>query len=335
MSALEPASRPASNTGMFQPRATLTDDPAGDLAPFSETEGAAIVDIQRFSLHDGPGIRTTIFFKGCALRCAWCQNPESLRIRPEMAFYSERCRNTLRCAEVCPEDAIIKGTDRRIDFSKCTACGLCAEACDHDAIRLVGTRIDEEALVEEILKDRDFFIDSGGGVTLSGGEPMMQAAYLKRLLPRLKAHDLHITMQTGGMFRWAHMEHVLPHLDLIYFDLKHMDSAAHRQLTGAGNEQILENFIRLVQCGARIEARMPVVPGLNDSADNIRATARFLRSQGHSALHCLAYHNLGEAKIPRIAPILAPLNMPSLDPRALEDMAHRFKEEGIDVILCD
>ncbi|MCF8470200.1 MAG: glycyl-radical enzyme activating protein [Parvibaculum sp.] len=296
---------------------------------------AAIVDIQRFSLHDGPGIRTTVFFKGCALRCAWCQNPESLRIGQEMAFYSERCRNTMRCAAVCPEDAIIEGPDLRIDFSKCTACGLCAEACDHDAIRLIGTHLDEETLVAEILKDRDFFIDSGGGVTLSGGEPMMQAAYLKSLLPRLKAHDLHIAMQTGGLFNWAHMEPLLPHLDLIYFDLKHMDSATHKRLTGAGNEQILDNFSRIAKSGVRIEARMPVVPGFNDNEENIRATARFLDGQGHRALHCLAYHNLGEAKIPRIAPILAPLGLPSLDPDMLHDMARRFKEEGIDVIICD
>tara|TARA_R110002110_G_scaffold31396_1_gene110721 strand:- start:30318 stop:31280 length:963 start_codon:yes stop_codon:yes gene_type:complete len=320
---------------MSWPRAILPDNAAGGPAMTAGTEDAAIVDIQRFSLHDGPGIRTTIFFKGCALRCAWCQNPESLRIKPEMAFYSERCRNTMRCAAVCPEDAIIEEPDHRIDFSKCTACGLCAEACDHDAIRLIGTHLDEETLVAEILKDRDFFIDSGGGVTLSGGEPMMQAAYLKRLLPRLKAHGLHIVMQTGGLFNWAHMEPLLPYLDLIYFDLKHMDSEAHKRLTGAGNEQILDNFSRIVKSGVRVEARMPVVPGLNDDAENIRATARFLGSQGHWALHCLAYHNLGEAKIPRIAPILAPLGMPSLDLSALHDMARRFKEEGIDVIICD
>lgn len=313
----------------------MPDDPAGAPAMTAGTRDAAIVDIQRFSLHDGPGIRTTIFFKGCALRCAWCQNPESLRIRQEMAFYSERCQNTMRCAAVCPEDAIIEGPDRRIDFAKCTACGLCAEACDHDAIRLIGTHLDEETLVAEILKDRDFFIDSGGGVTLSGGEPMMQAVYLKRFLPRLKAHGLHIAMQTGGLFNWAHIEPLLSHLDLIYFDLKHMDSEAHKRLTGAGNEQILDNFSRIVKSGVRIEARMPVVPGLNDDAENIRATARFLEGQGHAALHCLAYHNLGEAKISRIAPILAPLGMPSLDPDALHDMARRFKEEGIDVIICD
>lgn len=316
---------------MFEPRAPSMDQPTR----LSEEESAIIVDVQRFSLHDGPGVRTTVFFKGCALRCLWCQNPESLRVKPEMAFYSERCRGDRRCAAACPEGAIIEGPDRRIDFSRCTACGLCAKACDHGAIRLIGARSTAEALVEEILKDRDFFADSGGGVTLSGGEPMLQAAFLKHLLPRLKTHGLHVAMETAGLFNWAQMPALLPHLDLIYFDLKHMDDAAHRRLTGAGNALILENFSRLARSGARLEARIPVAPGFNDDTDNIRATARFLLSCGHSRLHCLAYHNLGEAKLPRIAPILAPLNMQSLDPRALEDAARRFREEGLDVIVAD
>jgi pyruvate formate lyase activating enzyme len=294
---------------------------------------ATVVDIQRFSLHDGPGIRTTVFFKGCVLRCAWCQNPESLRPAPEMAYYRERCASEWRCAAVCPRGAILADPHQRVDFANCDACGRCVEACGHDALRLVGRRFDVATLAREILKDRDFFRDSGGGVTLSGGEPMMQAAFLQRLLPLLAAEDLHVTMQTCGMFPWARMEPLLPHLDLVQFDLKHMDSAAHERLTGAGNAPILDNFARLARSGVRLEARMPMIPGLNDDPENIRAVARFLARHGHSTLRCLPYHDLGEAKLPRLAPILAPLGRASLLPPALEPIARRFGEEGIDVTL--
>jgi pyruvate formate lyase activating enzyme len=251
-----------------------------------------------------------------------------------MAYDRERCAYGWQCRAVCPQGAILSQRDHRIDFTRCDACGRCAEACDHEALRLVGTRFTAETLVREIVKDRDFFVDSGGGVTLSGGEPMMHAAFLQRLLPLLATEGLHVAMQTCGMFPWARMEPLLPFLDLIQFDLKHMDNAAHERLTGVGNEAILENFAGLARSGVRLEARMPVIPGLNDDRENIRAMARFLARHGHSTLQCLAYHNLGEAKLPRLAPILAPLGKASLDPHALAPIAERFKEEGIDVALC-
>lgn len=298
-----------------------------------DAENPAVVDVQRFSLHDGPGIRTTVFFKGCVLRCAWCQNPESLRVAPEMAFHANRCAFELRCAAACPRGAILADRRRRIDFSACDACGRCVDACGHEALRLVGQRWPVDALAAELLKDRDYFRDSGGGVTLSGGEPMMHAAYLRRLLPRLAAEGIHVAMQTCGLFPWGRVEPLLPLLDLVQFDLKHMDRDAHERLTGAGNEQILANFAHLARRAVRLQPRMPVIPGLNDDDRNLRATARFLAGHGHRTLHCLPYHALGEAKLPTIAPILRPLGRSSLDPRALEGVARRFAKEGIDVVL--
>lgn len=294
----------------------------------------AVVDVQRFSLHDGPGIRTTVFFKGCVLRCAWCHNPESLRREPEMAFHADRCAGGGRCAAACPSGAILTGPARRIDFARCDACGRCAEACGHEALRVVGRRLPVEALAAEILLDRDYFAESGGGVTLSGGEPTLHPAYLSALLPRLAAERIHVVLQTCGLFQWERVVALLRWVDLVQFDLKHMDDAAHLRLTGAGNERILANFARLVASGVAVEPRMPVIPGLNDDAENVRATARFLAGHGHRTLRCLPYHDFGEAKLPRLAPMLAPLGRPRLDPPALDPLVRRFGKEGIGVVVC-
>jgi pyruvate formate lyase activating enzyme len=161
---------------------------------------AVIFDIQRFSIHDGPGIRTTVFFKGCPLRCAWCQNPESHQPKPEIAFYKQRCSKCLTCKEACPENAILENPDQRIDYNKCIVCSQCVSACLYEALKTVGAMWDIEQLLEEIKKDTDFFFDSGGGITLSGGEPAVQSRFLKHFLPLLKDQGVHINMETCGVF---------------------------------------------------------------------------------------------------------------------------------------
>lgn len=294
-----------------------------------------IFDIQRFSLHNGPGIRTTVFFKGCPLRCAWCQNPEAIDPNPEMAFFAERCQECLRCAAACPAKAVRKETKRRIAFEACTACGACATACPNRALQRIGREWRQEALVAELVKDRDFYRDSGGGVTLSGGEPMQQSPFLLALLPLLKAADIQIALQTSGLFAWSQIEPLLPHLDLIFFDLKHMDAVAHRKLTGCDNRTILANFTRLAQRGAPLQARMPVVPGLNDSQINLAATARFLYQRGHRLVHCLPYHNLGEAKLARLGSAQKPLGLSRPSGADLQTMKAVMAEEGIHAVVYD
>lgn len=301
----------------------------------TNSDRAVIFDIQRFSLHDGPGIRTTVFFKGCPLRCAWCQNPESQARRPEIAFYAERCRGCFRCRSSCPAGAILDGKDRRVDYARCNACGACARACPADALRLIGSLPDPESLAADILKDRDFFADSGGGLTLSGGEPMIYPGYVLRLLRLMHDARIHTAIETCGVFRIADMKDLLPYLDLVYFDLKHMDPGKHREYTGADNRAILSNFSGLSKAFRRLQARMPVVPGFNDDGKNIRATARFLSGTGRRSIHCLPYHNLGESKLARLHTAQRPLGLTPPDREAMVQVKKIFKQEGINAIIYE
>jgi len=297
---------------------------------------AIVFDIQRFSLHDGPGIRTTVFFKGCPLSCRWCQNPESIKNVPEIAFYEECCRSCFECNDACYEDAIVIAQNKsRIDYSKCNGCGDCAHRCPHRALRLIGNAFSPEALVEEIIKDKEFFIDSGGGVTLSGGEPMIYPSFLETLLPMIKEQGIHINMETSGCFKWDQILKILPRLDLIYFDLKHMDGTTHKQITGKDNRPIQENFKKLSKAPVTLQARMPVIPGINDDHENIMATATFIKRQGHHRIHCLPYHNWGEVKIARIGSHLRSLHLKPLGPDDLVPVSRFFSKEGIDAVIYD
>ncbi|MFQ5631290.1 MAG: glycyl-radical enzyme activating protein [bacterium] len=296
---------------------------------------AIIFDIQRFSLHDGPGIRTTIFFKGCPIRCRWCQNPESHKVKPEIAFYAEQCRESYNCMSVCPNAAILTGTHQRVDYAKCKSCGECAAACAFDALRIIGRKWSNKLLIDEVLKDKDYFLDSGGGVTLSGGEPMMQVEFLTRFLPLLKSQGIHVNIETCGVFKWEKIEMIIPYLDLIYYDLKHINLEIHKKYTGADNKIILSNFAKLAKVFPKLQARMPVIPGVNDDEENILVTAQFLRHHGHKSIHCLPYHNLGKAKLARINSDLKPLSLKSLASDDLQPVKKIFEGEGIHTVAYD
>lgn len=196
-----------------------------------------IFDIRRFALDDGPGIRTTVFFKGCPLACAWCHNPESQNPAAEIAFRGEICIECGECREICPQGAIHQPGTTRIERQRCDACGRCAEHCPTTALRLVGEPIGVEALLEALIRDRLFYETSGGGVTFSGGEPTIHADFLADILPRLRRHGIHITLQTCGHFDSDCFRRLLlPHLDLIHYDLKLADPALHRRHTGRSEE---------------------------------------------------------------------------------------------------
>ncbi len=261
-----------------------------------------VFDLQRFSVHDGPGIRTTVFFKGCPLRCRWCQNPESLRPHPEVAFYADRCKSTGGCLEACPRGALRKEGER-VERARCDACGLCVPACPFGAFRVVGRSLPVEKLAEEAQRDLPFFEASGGGVTLSGGEPTHQMEAMGALARLCREQGVSVGLQTCGAFQWNAFEPHLGRFDFIHFDLKAMDPELHRNLTGADNRAILENARRLARARAPVLFRMPVIPGQNDSAANLRATARFLKEVGAGTIHLLRYHRMGTSKA-------APLGLP-------------------------
>lgn len=272
-------------------------------APSSEPPTGLVFNIQQFSTEDGPGIRTTVFLKGCPLRCAWCHNPEGMHPRPELVWFDMRCIGARECLRHCPEDALtLTPSGVSIDRQRCTVCGQCAEACPAAALEVLGVRWTAEALVREILKDKVFFETSGGGVTFSGGEPMMQDAFLLEVLPLCKQAGLHVALDTCGAFAWSRYERLLPWVDLVLLDLKLLDSERHRAATGVGNETILANVRLFARHAPAVWIRTPVIPGYTDALDDILAIAHFLREEipSLSRWDLLAYTNLGRPKYRRL-----------------------------------
>lgn len=260
--------------------------------------GPLIFRLKGQSLDDGPGLRTTVFFKGCQLRCRWCHNPESQEAGPEIGFYPADCLRCGDCKAACPQGAISLDNLDRIDRSRCLRCGDCVAACPGKGLRLIGGYYPVEALLERILRSRVFFDVSGGGVTLSGGEPTLHLDYLARLLKGLKGEGIHTAIQTNGFFSWPEFAHqVLDYLDLIMVDLKLYDPRAHLAYTGQSNALILENLARLRQ--TRPEAvlpRVPLIPGLTATVPNLRAIAGLLQDLGLRRCSLLPYNPAGLAK---------------------------------------
>ncbi|ACZ19668.1 glycyl-radical enzyme activating protein family [Thermanaerovibrio acidaminovorans DSM 6589] len=255
-----------------------------------------VFDVKRYSIHDGPGIRTTFHLKGCPLRCRWCHNPEGLDFEPSVWHFPERCVGCGRCALACPAGAISYGEHLRLDRSRCVRCGMCAQACPADAMRLLGWAMTPRELLAQALKDEIFYDQSGGGVTLSGGEPLSQGEFLLESLELLKSCGIHTAVDTSG---YAPVDLVLrvSHLsDLILYDLKHMDDRAHRLHTGVSNVPILENLKALAEEGANVWVRFPMIPAVNDSPGNLSAMGEFLASIGIRRLSVLPYHSAGLVK---------------------------------------
>ncbi|MBF0197717.1 MAG: glycyl-radical enzyme activating protein [Planctomycetes bacterium] len=251
-------------------------------------------NIQRYSLHDGRGIRTNIFLKGCPLRCLWCSNPESQSFSAQKSYNKSSCMDCKGCINSCPQNAL--NQDGRRDEDKCINCHQCKETCPTAARQVIGKDWCLDDLVDEVLKDQAFYQSSGGGVTLSGGEPLSQPQQAAMLISALKTMGLHLAIETCGYANWQNAEAVLSQVDQILYDIKAMDSTTHKRLTGVPNELILANARKAAQLDKEFIIRIPVIGGHNNSQENIQNTAEFAADIGVKEVHLLPYHRLGESK---------------------------------------
>ncbi|MDA8226404.1 MAG: glycyl-radical enzyme activating protein [Desulfitobacterium hafniense] len=263
----------------------------------TEKAVGVVFNTQGYSIHDGPGIRTIIFLKGCPLKCEWCSNPESQSDRPEVISIANRCIGCGRCVEGCPEKAIfsISGI-KTIDRKKCTSCGHCADLCYANSLQMRGQIQTTEEVLREIVGDLVFYQNSGGGVTISGGEPFYQAEFTLSLLKASKELGLNTVVETCGYALYKKIAACLPYIDLLYFDLKHLNGEVHKRYTGVDNTLILNNARRLGASGVKMVVRLPIIPGYNDSEENLKMTAEFTCSIGVNEIHLLPYHIFGSSK---------------------------------------
>lgn len=255
-----------------------------------------IFDIQRFCVHDGPGIRTTVFFKGCPLHCIWCHNPESQKREPEIAYYPQKCIGCGGCTAVCPEGCHALTEAHCFDRSRCTVCGKCVDACAADALELLGRNETAEAVLQEVLRDRSFYQNSGGGLTLSGGEPLLQSAFLLELLKGAKAEGLHTCIETCGFAPKEVLREAARYTDLFLFDVKETDDERHQRLIGVPFAPILENLRYLSSLGADIILRCPLIPEVNDREEHLTEIARLAAELTVREINVMAYHRLGDGK---------------------------------------
>ncbi|MGB4703788.1 MAG: glycyl-radical enzyme activating protein [Candidatus Saccharicenans sp.] len=262
-----------------------------------------IFDIKRYAVHDGPGIRLNVFFKGCPLHCLWCHNPEGVSFEPELMLMPNRCARCGDCVKACRYQALSQNGNGevRADRSRCTLCGDCLRACQREAIDIAGRKVTVEQIVNEAEKERVFFDQSGGGVTLTGGEPLAQPEFAGALIDSLKSRGFHLALDTSGYAPSEIFQRLAGKVDLVLFDLKIMDDPLHKKYTGVSNRIILENFRSLDQLGKPVWVRFPLIPGINDDRENLEAMASFLSGKKSvEQVNVLPYHKGGVEKIRRL-----------------------------------
>lgn len=291
-----------------------------------------VFSIERYAVHDGDGIRTIVYLKGCPLRCLWCANPEGQEERSQLFFFPDRCIGCGRCVDVCSFGAAHRDENGRIehDPSRCRGCGNCVDICNTVARQLFGRSMEVDEVVAEVLKDRPFYRRSSGGVTVSGGEPSMQPEFTAELLRECRVNGIHTAIETCGYTSWGNLATIADHLDLVLYDIKHMDLEEHLRLTGVPNGLILENLLRLSARGLPIIVRVPVIPGYNDSPHNLETLATFLEKlPSLGGVNLLPYHNYGSGKYAWCGReyLLADLTLP--DMARMEALARIFTARGI------
>lgn len=290
-----------------------------------------VFNIMRFALHDGPGIRTTVFLKGCPLDCWWCHNPEGRSTKRELAYLAERCIRCGDCVRACPEHALKLGDQVLRDPLLCKQHTGCVDACPTGAQEVFGRWMPVSEVMGEVLKDQIFFDESGGGITISGGEPLMQPAFVEALLAACRSRRIHTVVDTCGYTEGSVIERISKHVDLFLFDLKLMDRAKHRHFTGVPNDRILENLALLARGGSAVNVRIPVIPGVNDDEENLTAVSRFLSPLRLRHINLLPYHWIAAGKYSRLG---EDYRLPDTSPPKqddLETIAARLRQDGFDV----
>lgn len=256
-----------------------------------------IFDIKKYSINDGPGIRTTVFLKGCPLDCWWCHNPESKSNKPELMYRANRCTLCAECVDDCPLGAISLNGKANTNRNVCDSCGLCADVCYNGARELLGREMTVADIMKEIERDVPFFDQSKGGVTFSGGEPLLQRKFLAEVLKACRAHDIHTVVDTSGFASWETFESIREDVNLFLYDLKSMDDEQHKKYTGVSNKLVLENLRRLDDVGTHCVVRIPLIPGVNDNQENLVESGKFLASlRNVQSVDLMGYHDIAQGK---------------------------------------
>lgn len=296
---------------------------------------ATIFNMQKFSLHDGPGIRTVIFFKGCPLHCPWCSNPESQAKETQILWDEEKCVRCQTCVQNCPQKAISFTDDRiQIDTSLCVGCQTCVQNCPAKALSAEGEEKNLEEVLAFCMQDFDFYEESGGGVTLSGGEVLTHPEFATKLLKALKEKGSHTALETTGFARAEVFERLLPYVDLLLFDCKHHNSKKHQEVTGVPTEQIHANMRTALAKGVPVIARIPVIPGFNDQLEDAHAFCSLLRDLGVQDVNLLPFHQFGENKYRLLGKTYAYENTPAYHPEDLKEYQDIFLQNDFNCI-CD
>jgi pyruvate formate lyase activating enzyme len=296
-----------------------------------------VTNIQGYSIHDGPGIRTVVFLKGCGLECQWCSNPECISPLPEVGFIKTLCTRCGKCAEVCPTGALVfeEGKLPYIDRKRCSGCGECSVICSYKAIVQYGKQMNADEIFDTVNRDKMFYDSSGGGITVSGGEPLLQPEFIYSLFEKCHKVGIHTCIETSGCASESALRKVLPNTDYVLYDLKHMNSDKHRQYTSKPNGIILSNAKIVVDSSVETLFRMPLIPGINDDLQNIETTADFLHGLGNNTclIELMPYHQLGKGKYESLD---RKYNLPDIsppEPEQIESVKRVFEDFGITCLI--
>ena len=291
-------------------------------------------DIHRFSLNDGPGIRTTVFLKGCYLKCEWCHNPESKSFKSQLSFNPEKCLHCFECVKVCPNNAHkINDNKHFVEWDLCDLAGKCVEVCPSGALKIIGNNTEVEFIISEVLKDKKYYDKTGGGITISGGEPMAQFEFTKELLIMAKQKGIHTALDTCGYGEPEHYEEILPYVDLFLFDYKLTDEKLHKDYTGVTNKEILANLDFLYSSGASIILRCPLIPGINDNEEHLQGIKKIIRKYPElQAVEIMPYHNMGRDKANRVGMDFKLSEIKNADERDKQRWINYFAGEKLNVV---